>query len=314
MEKLSFVIPVFNSYHTIGKVVDEIEKTVLNLDTKYEFEVILVNDNSKDNTLDKCKEICASKPYVKLISFAKNFGQHNALMAGFRHVTGDLIVCLDDDMQTPPDQVSKLIGKLNQGYDVVFGKYATKKHSSFRNLGSKINLLMATWLINLPQDIEMTSFFIVRRYIVDEIIRYDNPYPYIGGLIVRATRNLGNVQIEHKEREIGKSNYSLKKLISLWLNSFTNFSVKPLRIASLMGAIFSLTGFIIMILLIIRRIINPNIPMGWTSTMVITMFFGGIQLLCLGLVGEYVGRIYLSINKAPQYVVKEKYNISEDSK
>ena len=312
MKKLSIVIPVYNSEKTIGKVVNEIEIAVSKLNSKYELEIILVNDYSKDNSLEVCKNICKHKSFVKLISFSKNFGQHNALMAGIKIASGDYIISMDDDLQTPPAEMHKLIDELeNNNYDVVFTKYKTENKSIFRGFGSFVNDRMANILVEKPKNVTMNSYFIMKKYIANEIIKYDHAYPYISGLIFRVTQNVGNILIEHRDRKIGKSNYTLKKLLQLWFNGFTSFSVKPLRISSIFGLFLSFTGFVYLLIIIIRKIINPGIPVGWTSIMAAIIFFGGIQLLSIGLLGEYIGRVFLSINKKPQYVIKEKYSIDK---
>jgi len=312
LKKLSIVIPVYNSEKTIEEVVNEIEIAVSKLNSKYDLEIILVNDYSKDNSLQVCKNICKHKSFVKLISFSKNFGQHNALMAGIRVASGDYIISMDDDLQTPPDEMGKLIDELERNnYDVVFAKYKTENKSIFRVFGSFVNDKMANTLVNKPKNISATSYFIMKKYIAKEIIKYEYAYPYLGGLIFRVTQNVGNILIEHRDRKIGKSNYTLKKLLQLWFNGFTSFSVKPLRISSVFGLFFSITGFVYLLIIIIRKIINPGIPAGWTSIMAAIIFFGGIQLLSIGLLGEYIGRVFLSINKKPQYVIKEKYSIDK---
>jgi undecaprenyl-phosphate 4-deoxy-4-formamido-L-arabinose transferase len=315
LEKLSVVIPVYNSEKTIEEVINEIEIAVFKLNSKYDLEIILVNDYSKDNSLQICKNICKHKSFVKLISFSKNFGQHNALMAGIKIASGNYIIFMDDDLQTPPDEMSKLIDELEKNnYDVVFAKYKTENKSIFRVFGSFVNDKMANILAEKPKNITINSYFIMKKYIANEIIKYNHAYPYIGGLIFRVTQNVGNILIEHRDRKIGKSNYTLKKLLQLWFNGFTNFSVKPLRISSIFGLFLSITGFIYLLIIIIRKINNPGIPAGWTSIIAAIIFFGGIQLLSIGLIGEYIGRMFLSINEKPQYVIKETFNIDKDNK
>lgn len=310
MKKLSIVIPVYNSEKTIEEVVNEIEIAVSKLNSKYDLEIILVNDYSKDNSLEICKNICKNKPFVKLISFSKNFGQHNALMAGIKIASGDYTISMDDDLQTPPAEMGKLIDELEKNnYDVVFSKYKTENKSIFRIFGSFVNKIMENILVEKPKNIITSSYFIIKKYIAKEIIKYDHAYPYIAGLIFRVTQNVGNVLIQHRDRKFGKSNYTFKELLQLWFNGFTSFSVKPLRISSVFGLFFSITGFVYLLIIIIRKIINPGIPAGWTSIMAAIIFFGGIQLLSIGLLGEYIGRLFLSTNKKPQYVIKEKYNI-----
>jgi len=312
LKKLSIIIPVYNSEKTIEEVVSEIEIAVSNLNSKYDLEIILVNDYSKDNSLQVCKNICKHKSFVKLISFSKNFGQHNALMAGIKIASGDYIISMDDDLQTPPNEIGKLIDELERNnYDTVFGKYKTENKSIFRVFGSFVNDKMANILAEKPKYIKINSYFIMKRYIADEIIKYEHAYPYMGGLIFRVTQNVGNVLIQHRDRKIGKTNYTFIKLLQLWFDGFTNFSIQPLRISSVFGLFFSITGFVYLLIIIIRRIINPGIPAGWTSIMAAIIFFGGIQLLSIGLLGEYIGRVFLSINKKPQYVIKEKNSIEK---
>ena len=306
MKKISFVIPVYNSEQTIADVVRGIEQTARTL-SEYNIEVILVNDYSRDNSWAELKRLAHEKSFVKSFCLSKNYGQSNAIMAGFNHVTGDYVICLDDDMQTPPEEFPKLLQSLIENdFDVVFGHYGAKKHAAWRNLGSKFNNLMARSLTGMPVNVYPSSYFCVRRYVVDEVIKYKNPYPYLGGLFFRVTINVGNCEINHRQREIGKSNYSMKKLITLWLNGFTSFSVKPLRIASFMGFIITAISFIAAIILITLKLIDPaSIQAGWTSTLVIILLVGGIQLIFIGLLGEYIGRSYLCLNKTPQYVIRE---------
>jgi len=306
---LSIIIPVFNSEKTIEKVINRVKLTLGN---KQKFEVILVNDGSYDNTYIKCIEISRKFNFVKFINLSKNFGQHNAILAGLRYAKGDNIAFLDDDLQTPPEEIWKLIDKIEEGYDVVYGNYTNKKHNLLRNIGSKINDMMASILLKKPKKVKITSYFIIRKYLVKEIVNYIGPYPYLGGLILRITNNIGVVNISHKERLYGKSHYSFLSLLKLWINGFTNFSVKPLRISLFFGILCSLIGFIFSVVLIIRKLIDPLVPLGWTSIIVIIVFFSGIQLISIGLIGEYVGRIFLSQNNQPQYVIKEKYNIDDN--
>ncbi len=304
MRKISYVIPCYNSENTISKVITEINE-VMKLNNKDMYEVILVNDCSKDNVWNKIKEICKENSNVKAINFAKNFGQHAALIAGYRYATGDIVVSLDDDGQIPVNEVYSLIKKIEEGYDVVYASYKNKKHNFFRNIGTKVNNFMCEKLLKKPKKLMLTSFFVANKFIIDEIIKYDNPYTYIPGLVLRATNNIASVPVNHRERKIGKSGYSFKKLLSLWINGFTAFSVVPLRISMIIGIAISFLGFVYMIYIIINKIINPVVPMGWTSTISILLLLGGIILFVLGMIGEYIGRIYISINNSPQYVIKE---------
>ncbi len=311
MKKLSFIIPCYCSEQTVGGVISEIIDTV-NADGRYDYEIVCVNDFSRDSTLDVLKRIAEKNSKIKVLSFSRNFGQHSALMAGFNYATGDIIVCLDDDGQNPPSQMFKLIDKLDEGYDLVSAKYEEKKRSLFRKIGTKLSFWMSSYFIGKPKDIDLNSYYVFKRYILDEIIKYKNAYPFVHGLILRITRNMANVVIEHKSREHGSSGYSFKKLLSLWMNGFTAFSEKPLRIASLFGVFCSIGGFAYAIVTIIKKILNPTIPVGYSSIMAITLILSGIIMLFLGLLGEYIGRIYISLNKAPQFAIRETYNVDSD--
>lgn len=310
MKKISFVIPCYRSEHTLPHVIAEIEQKMKEM-SQYEYDVFLINDCSPDNTLEVVRELCETHENIKGISFAKNFGQHAALMAGLRHSDGDYVVCLDDDGQTPADEVDKLIGKLEEGYDAVYAKYDHKQHSTFRNLGSKVNELMTRMMLDKPKDLYISSYFAVRRFVVEDMIRYGNSYPYVIGLVLRATKNITNVSVNHREREEGTSGYTLKKLLSLWFNGFTAFSVKPLRIATAIGCGCAGVGFLYGLYTIVKRLINPAVPMGFSALMSATVFFGGMIMILLGMIGEYIGRIYISLNNSPQYVIRERMNIEE---
>ncbi|MDD6328379.1 MAG: glycosyltransferase family 2 protein [Lachnospiraceae bacterium] len=312
MEKLSCVIPCYCSEFSIENVVTRLIDTI-EKDGRYDYEIICVNDYSKDNTISVLRRLGENSTKIKVLNLSRNFGQHSALMAGFRVAIGDVIVCLDDDGENPPEELFKLIDKLNEGYDLVSAKYESDNRGFIRKIGSKISFSMSRNLIHLPKGIELNSFYVFKKYIRDEIIKYDNAYPFVHGLILRVTRNMANVYLKREGRIAGSSGYSLKKLISLWMNGFTAFSEKPLRIASLVGALFSASGFLFGIYLIIRKLVCPDIAMGYTSLMAMVIFIGGVLLLSLGLIGEYIGRIYISINKAPQYVVKEEINVEENS-
>ncbi|MDE5680307.1 MAG: glycosyltransferase, partial [Lachnospiraceae bacterium] len=194
--------------------------------------------------------------------------------------------------------------------DVVYARYEHKQHSWFRNFGSKLNELMTRVMLGKPKELYISSYFAARRFVIDEVVRYENAYPYVIGLVLRATKNITNVNVTHREREIGSSGYTLGKLINLWVNGFTSFSVKPLRIATMIGAFCAFMGFCYGIYTIVKKFINPSVPMGFSSLMSAVVFIGGMQMLILGLIGEYIGRIYVCMNNSPQYVIRETINES----
>lgn len=302
MNKISYVIPCYGSEHTIIGVVTDI-KTLMKQDLKnYQFEIILVNDGSPDRVHNVIIENYSKDKDIKYIQLSKNFSQHNAVMAGLHHTTGDVIICLDDDGQSPVYEVPKLLNELNEDVDVVYAKYRAKKHSRFRNFGSKINDYMLRMMLGKPQDLYISSFFAMKRYVKDAMIEYKNPYPYLGGLILRITDRIKNVETDHLDRNDGSSGYNIRKLLKLYVNGLTNFSVKPLRISLFFSVTFILIAVIASVYLIINKLLNPEIPVGWTSMMIVLLFVGAAITFLLGLIGEYIGRIYISINNIPQYV------------
>ncbi len=304
-KKISFVIPCYRSENTLEAVIREIEDTMKTMD--FDHEIMLINDGSPDNTWGKIKEIAASSPdgSVLGINFAKNFGQHAALMAGLNASTGDYVVCLDDDGQTPANEVGKLIDALESGYDVAYARYSHKKHNLFRNFGTAMNEWMASAMLGKPKDLYVSSYFAARRFVVDEMVKYESSYPYVIGLVLRTTRNICNVDVKHRAREVGRSGYTFGKLMALWINGFTAFSIKPLRIATVAGVIFAAIGFIYGVFTIIKKFVYPVAPLGYAALMSAVVFMGGMIMMMLGMIGEYLGRLYISQNKNPQYVIRE---------
>lgn len=301
---VSFVIPCYRSAQTVGGVVREIREAMKGL-SQYRFEIILVNDASPDDTFETIRALCRESRDICGVNLARNFGQHAALMAGFSHVRGDIVVCLDDDGQTPASEVGKLLSGIESGSDVVYAKYKNKRHSAFRNFGSKINELMTRVMLGKPKDLYVSSYFAAKRFVVEELLRYENPYPYVIGLVLRTTKKITNVEVTHREREVGVSGYTIGKLLGLWFNGFTAFSVKPLRIATVIGMLSACVGFAYGIFTVVKKFVNPAVPVGFSALMAAIVFFCGLILLMLGIIGEYIGRIYISLNNSPQYVIRE---------
>ncbi|MBN2031167.1 glycosyltransferase family 2 protein [bacterium] len=302
---VSIVIPVYNGAATIGRLVDNLIEKL----NHFELEIVLVNDHSRDNSEDVCIAIQNKYPYrVSFYSLAKNVGEHNAVLAGLNHATGDYIVIMDDDFQNPPSEVIKLISTaMHSDYDVIYTYYDKKKHTNFRNLGSWFNDKIANIMLKKPKDLYLSSFKLLNKFLASEIIKYKSPFPYIDGLILQITDNIGKIKVEHHKREAGRSNYTIKKLISLWINMFTNFSIIPLRVSIVLGFIFSIYGLIYGIIIIIERILNPDMAPGLASLIVTVSILAGVQLIAIGMIGEYVGRIFISQNKKPQYTIKRQY-------
>lgn len=306
---ISIVIPCYRSAHTVADIVHRVQNTI-EADGRYDYEVICINDNSPDETLKVLKGLAAESEKVKVISFTRNFGQHSALMAGFNNVSGDVVICLDDDGQNPPEDMFKLIDKLDDGYDLVSARYVDEHRPLIRQLGSKVAMSMSSHLIGMPKGIELNSFCTFKRFIADEVVRYTNPYPFVHGLMLRVTRNIANVDMVRSDREEGSSGYTISKLFSLWLNGFTAFSVTPLRAASVCGALFASIGFIAAIVVVVRKFVVPEISAGYSSLMAAILFFFGLNMLFLGLIGEYIGRMYICMNEAPQFAIRDTYNLS----
>lgn len=311
-KKISFIIPCYGSEKTVGIVIEEIEKKLKEKEEKYDYEIIAVNDQSPDNVWNVLKEIAKNNKKIKLINLAKNMNRPGALMAGMSKVTGDYIVLMDDDGQCPMDNLWDLIKPLEEGHDVSIAKYPQYKQSIFKSFGTIVNRKMTEIVIGKPKDLSFTNFSAIKRYIVEEIKQYKNPYPYMTGLLLRTTSDIVNVKMEERERISGSTNFTLRKMLNLWINGFTAFSVKPLRISTVIGIITALVGFIYGIYIILHKLfVHSAVLQGYSSTMAIILFIGGIIMMMLGIIGEYIGRIYISINNSPQYVIKEMINMEK---
>ena len=302
---ISFVIPCYRSEKTILIVVDEIEETMKQR-PELTYEVILVNDGSPDNVWEVIEKRTKEDEHVVGVNLAKNFGQHCALMAGYNQTTGEIVVSLDDDGQTPANEVFSLVDKLKEGFDVVYASYPVYHQTWFRRWGSNFSRRVGDFMLDIKGDYPSgSSYFVMRRFVRDEIIRYDHPYPFVSGLISRATTNIGFVFVDHRERLMGHSGYTLKKLIKHWTNSFTAFSVKRLEMGAFVGFFCAAAGFIFALVTVILKLVYPYRQAGWSSTISALMIIGGVIMIMLGIIGEYIGRIYICLNNSPQYVVKE---------
>jgi len=312
MRRISVVVPVYNGAATVPKLIEELDK---HLRPQNDLELILVNDGStRDNSDEVCEAAAQQNDWIVYLELSKNFGEHNAVMAGLNHCTGDCVVIMDDDLQNPPHEVIRLVDELDRGdFDVVFSYYKKKQHRIDRNLGSAFNNLIASYVLKKPRDLYLSSFKAIRRSVVKQIIKYDGPFPYIDGLILRSTTRYGRLEVEHYSREIGRSGYSLTKLVSLWLNMFTNFSILPLRVASAVGLVLATLSGLAGIVVIIEKIINPELPTGWASVFVALLFMSSVQLLAIGLMGEYLGRVLLKLNQIPQFVVRRTIRDKEQT-
>jgi glycosyltransferase involved in cell wall biosynthesis len=306
---ISIIIPVFRGAESIGPLVDSL---IESLRPHFSFEIILVNDCSPDDSERVCIELHEKyKSIIKFYSLAKNVGEHNAVMAGLNNATGEWAVIMDDDFQNPVSEVINLATfAVANTYDAVYTYYDKKKHSLLRNIGSRFNDKVASIMLKKPKDLYLSSFKAVNRFLIDEIIKYELPFPYIDGLILRTTSNIGRLHVRHGERLRGKSGYTFRKLVSLWLTSFTNFSVIPLRISTTVGFAFAVLGFIVGIEMVIEKIMEPSLPVGYALLVFLITVFAGTQLIAIGMVGEYIGRMFLCQNKKPQYSIRKAYERS----
>lgn len=301
--EVSIVIPVYRSESILPKLVAKVAEVMDALHLSNSFELVLVNDCSPDNSWKVITEQAAQHTFIKGISLRKNFGQHNAVMAGLHHAKGRYVILMDDDLQHPPSSIGKLLDALRSGYDVCYTNYVGRQHALWKKVGSKFNDLVATYALRKPKGLYLSSFKALRLEVVQEVIRYDGPYAYVDGLILDVTNSITSVDIEHQARLEGEGNYNLRKSLSLWMKMLTSFSILPLRFATCVGFGMSALSLLMILVLIVQKFLHPEYPRGWTSLIATILLVGGIQTLCLGMIGEYLGRAYLKVNRKPQFVV-----------
>ena len=311
MKLISFIIPCYNSEKTVGSVIDGIREKVGERN-EYDYEIIAINDGSPDGVINVLEDIAASDTKVKVIDLAKNSGKHTAVLVGYKFAEGEFVVSLDDDGQCPIENLWDLIAPLEEGHDMAMAKYECKKEASYKKFGSVVNHKVSQILMDKPGELRFTNFIARQKYICKAMSEYNNIFPYLEGLSLRITRDIVLVPMQEKPRLHGKSNYTFRKSFALWMNGFTAFSVKPLRIASIIGSMVAVLGFIYGVITIIRKLIHPHIFIGYSSILVSILFCSGMIMLMLGLAGEYIGRIYLAVNQYPQYVIKKAININSD--
>lgn len=310
--ELSLVIPVFNGAKTIGPLVKRIHHVFDGSD----FEIVLVNDGSHDDSEGVCAKLANAFPdTVVFVHLSRNFGEHNAVLAGLSHSRGEYVAVLDDDGQNPPEEIVTMLDELREkNLDVVYGYYIEKMHSRFRNLGSRFNDRMATLMLHKPADLYLSSFKVMNRFVVNEVVKYRGAFPYIDGLIYRTTRKIGQVPVQHRSSESGPSRYTFGKLFRLWLNMFLNFSIMPLRMSAYVGMTVSFLSVFALCLIWIDKIwITQNLTMGIPTVLGCIVFFSGVQLMMLGIIGEYLGRLYLDNTGTPQFVVRYTRTGAEQS-
>jgi len=302
--EVSIVVPVYRSEGILVHLVAQVEAAMQAANVAW-FELILVNDASPDGSWPVIRELASQHAFVRGICLSRNFGQHNATMAGLNQASGEVVVIMDDDLQHPPQSIMTLVEAIRGGFDVCYTTYTNRQHSGLKKLGSWFNDRVASFLLGKPRGLYLSSYKALHHRVVRDVIRYDGPYVYLDGLILDLTCHITSVPIEHQKRLEGEGNYGLRRLISLWLKMATSFSIIPLRLASFSGMLLSVLSFIGMIAVVVAKLRHPETPAGWASLLVAVLFMGGLQLLFLGVIGEYLGRAYLKLNRKPQFAVRE---------
>jgi undecaprenyl-phosphate 4-deoxy-4-formamido-L-arabinose transferase len=297
---LSIVIPVYNGAKTIGELVGAL--AALRIPGGHE--IVLVNDGSPDNSLAVCRELLRSSAVpLTLVNLARNYGEHNAVMTGLRHARGAWVITMDDDLQNPPSEIQRLLEFAQaSGKEAIYTWYGSKEHAAWRNLGSRFTNRVADFVLDKPKGFYLSSFRCLSAFVVEHVIRYAGPFPYIDGLILQVTQSIDRLEVKHLPRAEGRSNYTLRRLVRLWLNMFVNFSVMPLRLSTLTGFVLSIFGALATIAVVVEALFFEP-PPGWGSLMAAVCLLSGVQLLILGIVGEYLGRLYLTANGKPQSVI-----------
>ncbi len=301
---LSIVIPVYNGANSVAELVG----ALANLSIEGGHEIVLVVDGSPDNSLDVCSALLAeARVPITLVNLARNYGEHNAVMTGLRYASGAHVVTMDDDLQNPPEEVERLLTFAQRsGKQVIYTYYEEKRHALWRNLGSRFANRVADFVLDKPKGFYLSSFRCMSAFIVHEITRYQGPFPYIDGLILQVTLDIDRLLVRHLPRAAGRSNYTLRRLLRLWMSMFVNFSVMPLRISTITGFVISAFGALA-VASAVAETLSSHTPPGWASLYAAVLLLSGVQLMILGIVGEYLGRLYLTANGKPQSVVKDVF-------
>ena len=311
MMTVSVAIPCYKSARTIVPVVDELRR-VFAARPEYDYQIILVNDYPEDDTFDVIESICRQDRKVVGVNLSRNFGQTVAKMAALPYVEGEVLVYMDDDGQHPADQIFRLVEKVQEGYDVVYARFSHKHHSAFKRFTSWLNGKVLELNGTKPKGITLSSYYALGPTAIAALRRYKSPFPSMGGYLAHVARRYANVEMEHRDRLEGQSNYTLRKMLGLWLTGFTNFSTVPLRFAVVLGTLFAGVGFLAAVVVVIRKILDPSIAAGFTTSIALQLGIGGMIMLLLGLCGEYIGRIYMTVSNMPQYEVRRTVNTGEE--
>lgn len=311
--ELSIVIPVYGSASILPALAQRIDHA-LAAGRDGSFEVLLVHDCGPGDTWAVIESLAATRPWLRGLDLRRNAGQHNAIMAGLAAANGRYIVTMDDDLQHDPNDIPKILGALHKGADLVYAQFPRRNHALWKRAGSRFNDMVAQWLLKKPKGLYLSPFRGFVRGLRDEILRYQGPFVYLDGLLLQSTnaQRIQTLMVTHHARSDGKSGYSLRKSITLWLQMATSFSIVPLRLVSFAGALASCLAFLVALVVLVQKLRDPSLAVGWASLIVTILFMGGLQLLALGALGEYTGRVLLNVNKSPQYVVGRTVNLDDD--
>jgi len=301
MKLISFVIPVYNG----SAMVERLHQHLLPIAKSFgKYEMIFVDDGSTDGSFSILTKLQSKDPNVCAIELSRNFGQHNATLAGLSCAHGEVIVTLDQDLQNPPEEIPRLIRKLMEGFDVVYGLPEERAHNFFRNITSDFSKWISRKILSTALNGNFSSFRAMKKWVVDEIVKYNSSYTYIDGLISWTTTNIGGITVRNDKSDF-ESHYTLLRLINHGLNLLVNFSIKPLQIASMLGLLSAFAGLIGAAVVVAQKIIYGVPVQGWTSIMVVVLVIGGMQIVFLGLIGEYTGRILMNSNSSPKFIIRD---------
>lgn len=306
---LSIVVPVYRSELILPALVEAIQAQLC---SRYRLELLLVNDNSPDDSWRVARELAEAYPWVRAFNMRKNVGQHMAIFAGLRESRGQRVVTMDDDLQHSPSDVPALLDALGDDFDICYGAFHGRKHAAWKILGSRFNDLVATWLLQKPRGLYLSPFRALTKGVRDEVVKFSGPAIYLDGLILSSTSRITSRPVGHHERSEGKSGYSLRKSISLWLKMATSFSIAPLRLVSMAGLVVSAVAFLFAVTIVLQKLWQPDVAIGWSSLIVAILFMGGVQLIALGAIGEYAGRILLNLTTPCQYSIAERTDDARD--
>jgi len=304
--KYSIVIPVYNSQDILSELLLRLKSVMEEMAAQNQYQIILVNDFSRDATWEQVLRIAATQPSIIALNLGKNYGEDNARMAGFNHAEGDIIITMDDDLQHNPSDIPALIAQMDsQHADICFGRFPVKHQALWKNLGSGFNDLMARILLKKPPSLYLSTFIIFKKWVRDEIIKYSGPFPYVQGLLLSVSSRITQLEVTHHPRLRGNGNYNLIKSLHLWLKVATGFSIFPLRLATYLGFITASFSLIYGLYILVEYLFFHQDIKGWASLFTLIIFFGSIQLILFGIIGEFLGRIYLNINRKPQYTLSD---------